>query len=348
MTDKRTNKPNTLKVEERNPNFNFKPVINKPTIINKTGFSGNSNSNYGNTGNNNRMNNKGIEDSRPVNKLVKSSNLMNQQINNLVTFPCKFCERRFVEESLAKHEKNCKRVFFSKRKAFDPQKHRIIDSEYAMLIKFSKKNEKFYSSQQHKRNWKQESEEWRSGLKDARAHEQMSNINTSKSNYGSKYSTGSKTSNSYNSNSKSTSNVGTLKTCYYCNRSFPASSLLKHVSFCEYREKGLNIKKLFPGGKKSNHSSYSQKVQNNLDNNQSQKLYTNSNSSLSKNNNMNNMNSLNNNMNSMNVNSKNTGMGMNSMNMKGMGGGMGGGMGMSNDSNSKYKIINSNTSSLKW
>ena len=45
------------------------------------------------------------------------------------------CGRKFNPDSIAKHEKNCKKVFQKKRKEFDSQKHRVANGEQAKLMK---------------------------------------------------------------------------------------------------------------------------------------------------------------------------------------------------------------------
>ena len=227
-----------------------------------------------------------------------------------------------------KHSKICKKVFFGKRKAFDSKKKRIIDSEHAMTLKYSKFDQKMTQNSK-KRDWKQESENFRMGLKEARNYEVK--INNPKSSYGTsskiikntfpKSGMGMSSTSSY---SKSGSGV---KLCYYCNRNVNTNGYLKHVSLCEYRDQGLNLKQLYPGSKKSK---FNQKVSTQSN---EPKLYTNSNSSNNKNYMSNNK--LDSNK-SSNLNYMQTGK-INSMTDSLP----------SSSSNNKYKIVNSNVSSFK-
>lgn len=92
---------------------------------------------------------------------------------------CKTCGRKFKEEALEKHAKVCKKVFASKRKAFDMKKQRIIDNDHAMILKYKeveeKKKGKLGQGQNNKMNnnskkqkWKKQSEEFRAILKNNR------------------------------------------------------------------------------------------------------------------------------------------------------------------------------------
>lgn len=87
---------------------------------------------------------------------------------------CGQCGRKFREEAIDKHEKICKKVFLDKRKTFNTQKQRIIDSEHATILKHKekedKKNEKIQKNAVQKPNakknkWKKQSEEFRAILR---------------------------------------------------------------------------------------------------------------------------------------------------------------------------------------
>ena len=45
-------------------------------------------------------------------------------------YPCPDCGRTFNAQALAKHKKICKKVFQKKIKAFNMQKHPMIDGEH--------------------------------------------------------------------------------------------------------------------------------------------------------------------------------------------------------------------------
>ena len=100
---------------------------------------------------------------------------------------CDTCGRKFKEEAYEKHSKVCKKVFASKRKAFDVKKQRIIDSEHATMLKYKemeeKKKAKMGGNKQEiankKAKWKKQSEEFRAILK--------ANKTTDNTGFGSKY-----------------------------------------------------------------------------------------------------------------------------------------------------------------
>ena len=54
---------------------------------------------------------------------------------SLPTSPCPHCGRSFNSNALTKHVKICEKVFLKKRKAFNAQKYRFVDSEQASLMK---------------------------------------------------------------------------------------------------------------------------------------------------------------------------------------------------------------------
>ena len=74
----------------------------------------------------------GLDDNRPLGGGLTADQLEN--VNEIVT-PCPHCGRKFNEISFPKHVKNCQKVFQKKRKAFNTQKQRFIDSEQASLMK---------------------------------------------------------------------------------------------------------------------------------------------------------------------------------------------------------------------
>lgn len=88
--------------------------------------------------------------------------------------PCQSCGRKFREEALYKHQKVCKKVFVTKRKAFDIKKKRL-DGEAAAMLKYKeieeRKKGKFGNNNNNinQKNkgpkWKKQSEEFRAILK---------------------------------------------------------------------------------------------------------------------------------------------------------------------------------------
>jgi hypothetical protein len=86
---------------------------------------------------------------------------------------CSGCGRKFNQLAHSKHAKICKKVFQSKRKAFDSQKKRIIDSEHASLLKHKEMMEKKMGGKMNlkppkKNKWKQQSEEFRAVMRQNR------------------------------------------------------------------------------------------------------------------------------------------------------------------------------------
>ena len=80
------------------------------------------------------------------------------------TYPCPDCGRRFVQAVYNRHIKICKKVFQSKRKAFDTKKQRFRDEEQARLAKSGEYREKIELKKKKKKNepkWKKQSEELR-------------------------------------------------------------------------------------------------------------------------------------------------------------------------------------------
>jgi hypothetical protein len=84
---------------------------------------------------------------------------------------CTGCGRKFNTLAYQKHAKICKKVFQSKRKAFNSQKHRIIDSDHANILKHKELQEKKFGKVPTKpknQKWKKQSEEFRAILKQNR------------------------------------------------------------------------------------------------------------------------------------------------------------------------------------
>jgi hypothetical protein len=86
---------------------------------------------------------------------------------------CKDCQRSFREEVYFKHAKICKKVFQSKRKAFDTKQQRIIDTDHAMMLKhkeiMEKKNKgKQVQEKPKSQKWKKQSEEFQRMIRENR------------------------------------------------------------------------------------------------------------------------------------------------------------------------------------
>ena len=105
----------------------------------------------------------GFSDNRPIGGGLTEDQMPNE--NEIVT-PCPHCGRKFNEMSFPKHVKNCQKVFQKKRKAFNTQKQRIVDSEQVSLMKQgqleAKKNPKLNKPKGGIPKWKLQSMEFRS------------------------------------------------------------------------------------------------------------------------------------------------------------------------------------------
>ena len=104
----------------------------------------------------------GFEDNRPLGGGLTADQL--EDVNEVLT-PCPHCGRKFNEISYPKHVKSCVKVFQKKRKAFNTQKQRFVDSEQASLMKMgamqAKKNPKLNKNQGGIPKWKLQSMEFR-------------------------------------------------------------------------------------------------------------------------------------------------------------------------------------------
>ena len=104
----------------------------------------------------------GYEDNRPLGGGLTADQMGN---TNEVVTPCPHCGRKFNEISYPKHVKNCQKVFQKKRKAFNTQKQRFVDSEQASLMKMgamqAKKNPKLNKPKGGIPKWKLQSMEFR-------------------------------------------------------------------------------------------------------------------------------------------------------------------------------------------
>ena len=157
-----------------NNNYNQNnPTYKKPkTTVNtkkQAPFGGNMKSNNLKSGpkmnNNNRFGGGyggGFEDNRPLGGGLTADQL--EDVNEVLT-PCPHCGRKFNEISYPKHVKSCVKVFQKKRKAFNTQKQRFVDSEQASLMKMgamqAKKNPKLNKPKGDIPKWKLQSMEFR-------------------------------------------------------------------------------------------------------------------------------------------------------------------------------------------
>ena len=104
----------------------------------------------------------GFTDNRPIGGGLTADQMPDE---NEVTTPCPHCGRNFNQISFPKHVKNCQKVFQKKRKAFNTQKQRIIDSEQASLMRQgaleAKRNPKLNKPKGGIPKWKLQSMEFR-------------------------------------------------------------------------------------------------------------------------------------------------------------------------------------------
>lgn len=89
-------------------------------------------------------------------------------LNGLIR--CRNCQRNFNQLAIAKHEKVCKKVFFTERKKFDMKKKRIVDADQINFMKEmdSKKNQNQIQQKPNKgkvAKWKKMSEELRAVIR---------------------------------------------------------------------------------------------------------------------------------------------------------------------------------------
>jgi hypothetical protein len=126
---------------------------------------------------------------------------------------CQTCDRKFVPESYEKHAKVCKKVFASKRKAFDSKKHRIIDGEHAQILKRNELTDKkkggggaVVKKVNKAGKWKKQSEEFRAALRNAN-----SGLPVPK-----------QTNDDYTH-------------CQYCGRNYNEQAYVKHLNWCKQK-----------------------------------------------------------------------------------------------------------------
>jgi len=205
-------------------------------------------SNQANQGkNNNRRTNhiqiEEVEDDRPafVHQEKEAEIPEEGEIGDLIE--CQGCGRKFREEALQKHAKACKKVFQSKRKAFDTKKKRIIDSEHAMLQKQGeyeeKTNPKLKQIKMKKNiNWKKQSEM----LRDVAAANRTG-ADFMKNNSGNVMKVG---KNNAKSNVVPSYNDD-LTFCNLCERKYNEDAYKKHLNHCEKKNRENKMK-----GKSSN------------------------------------------------------------------------------------------------
>ena len=139
---------------------------------------------------------------------------------NIEKYPCDICGRNFKPEALEKHSKICKKVFASKRKAFDSKKHRIINDDHEEILRRQEKDKKKGNSvvqqQQNKdkkQKWKKESEEIRAVCKNKNGDIPIPSTITD-----------------------------SYIHCTYCNKKYNENSFYRHLDFCMKKAKENQMK----------------------------------------------------------------------------------------------------------
>lgn len=105
----------------------------------------------------------GVDD-RPIGGGLTAASMPSE---NEPTTPCPHCGRNFNADAYPKHVKICQKVFQKKRKAFNMQKQRMVDSEQASLMKQGQREAKANPKLNNKAKggipkWKLQSMEFRS------------------------------------------------------------------------------------------------------------------------------------------------------------------------------------------
>lgn len=147
---------------------------------------------------------------------------------------CNGCGRKFKEDVYEKHAKACKKVFQSKRKAFDTKKKRIIDSEHAMILKHAEVDEKTniklkQVKQKKKENWKKQSEMLRNV-----AAANKTGADFMKKNSGNVIQIG--------KNQQPSTYNDDLTPCNLCGRRYNEEAYKKHLNHCEKKDKESKMK----------------------------------------------------------------------------------------------------------
>jgi hypothetical protein len=165
---------------------------------------------------------------------------------------CDGCGRKFNEDVFEKHAKVCKKVFQSKRKAFDSKKKRIIDSEHATILKhkeFQEKkmglNNKVAQTKQKAQKWKKQSEELRAIVKQNRDYD---NNNTGRIIFILGYGSNAKGTGYGGSGTKEkfvnvpSSISDDYSLCDMCGRKYNEQAYTRHLPTCERRTKDAMMK----------------------------------------------------------------------------------------------------------
>jgi len=145
----------------------------------------------------------------------------NEDVGPLVE--CGSCGRKFQENSIAKHQKVCQKVFMSKRKKFDSKKARTGKEGGAMESKQSSSNNN-KSGKSKAGNWRAKSDKLRKALCAAKG---VTTNNGSSSNLHNNYNNGNEANNSGDAEDDD------LVPCPYCKRRFNAPAAERHIPRCK-------------------------------------------------------------------------------------------------------------------
>ncbi|XP_052250904.1 zinc finger C2HC domain-containing protein 1A-like isoform X2 [Dreissena polymorpha] len=141
--------------------------------------------------------------------------------------PCKHCGRKFVPESLVKHEKNCLKVQ-AKRKPFDPAKQRVTEDLSLKQIKQAQKKAELEKKKQvaaPRSHWRQKHEEFVRNIRAAKgaqvAMERGDPLPPP----------------------PPPSLNPDYVDCPYCSRRFNEKAAERHINFCKEQQKRLTSKR---------------------------------------------------------------------------------------------------------
>ena len=201
------------------------------------------------------------DDPRPI-----GGGLTADQVPNvsLPTTPCPHCGRSFNSNAFSKHIKICEKVFLKKRKAYNSQKYRFIESEQVSLMKQGAMKEKMNPLLNKKKTgaipkWKLQSMAFRAicnpGKNKPPNQVMMMNVNKNGINNNmanNKNRGGNKINNNIiKSDTTGYENMGGAmnyavaygyKHCEFCNRNYNEDAYNKHLNFCKRRFENEQLK----------------------------------------------------------------------------------------------------------
>ena len=205
----------------------------------------------------------GLDDNRPLGGGLTADQLEN--VNEIVT-PCPHCGRKFNEISFPKHVKNCQKVFQKKRKAFNTQKQRFIDSEQASLMKMGQMQAKKNPQLNNKSKggipkWKLQSMEFRAICHPEKANKfgmmnnKMGKMGTGGKNISKSVKTGGygnsggyggfgggfNSGMGFGGNMPSTATLDYIH-CQYCNRKYNEDAYNRHFNGCKRRAEEAKLR----------------------------------------------------------------------------------------------------------